>query len=221
MHETLERLRESAILAVIRTEGQSEALKTVEALLEGGVTAVELTFTTPGVEGALAEAAERYGEHACIGAGTVRSREQAEVAAASGARFLVTPHLDETLLAAMLDTGLPALPGTFTVSEVSKAISAGAEAVKLFPASAVGPGYLRALRGPLPELLAVPTGGIDVGNVESWMDAGALALGAGGELCPRSMISSADWDGITERARRFVEAANGARAKDAHGGARR
>jgi 2-dehydro-3-deoxyphosphogluconate aldolase/(4S)-4-hydroxy-2-oxoglutarate aldolase len=177
------------------------------ALLDGGVSAVEITFTTPGAAAALAEVHDRYGERVLLGAGTLREPAQVEQAVRAGARFLVSAHLRPGVLAAMLDSGLPAAPGVFTPSEVAQALDAGAAAVKLFPASTGGPRHLRALRGPFPDLQVIPTGGIDVGDVAPWLAAGAFAVGVGSELAPRALMSEGRWDEIAARARRFMQAA--------------
>jgi 2-dehydro-3-deoxyphosphogluconate aldolase/(4S)-4-hydroxy-2-oxoglutarate aldolase len=142
-----------------------------------------------------------------VGAGTIRDRDQLDAAVAAGADFLVTPHLDPRLLEAMLATGVPVLPGVMTPSEVAAALDAGAQAVKLFPASTVGPRHLRALRGPFPDLPVVPTGGIGAADVRSWLDAGALAIGAGSELCPAAAIRGGDAGALSAAARDYLERA--------------
>jgi 2-dehydro-3-deoxyphosphogluconate aldolase/(4S)-4-hydroxy-2-oxoglutarate aldolase len=126
--------------------------------------------------------------------------------------FMVTAHLRSDVLAAMRASGLPFAPGVFTPSEVGQALDAGAQAVKLFPASTGGPAHLRALRGPFPELHVIPTGGVDASNIHTWFAAGALAVGAGGELVPRTAIQAGDWDEITRRAKQFAGATRSARA---------
>jgi 2-dehydro-3-deoxyphosphogluconate aldolase/(4S)-4-hydroxy-2-oxoglutarate aldolase len=200
----IDRLREARIIAVLRTPDGDSAVRAAEALSAGGVRAIELTFTTPGAADALRRARERLPDDVVVGAGTIRDRAQLEAALDAGAEFLVTPHLDRELLAAMLDSGRLALPGTFTATEVASALAAGAEAVKLFPASAVGPSYLKALRGPFPDVQVVPTGGIGPGDVRPWLDAGAIAVGAGGELCPSALVAAGRWDELSATAERFL-----------------
>ena len=116
----------------------------------------------------------------------------------------MTPHLDGGLLAEMLATGRLVLPGVFTPSEVAAALGAGAEVVKLFPAATGGLAHFKALMSPFPELRVVPTGGIGPADVRPWLDAGAVAVGAGGELCPPALVRAADWDGVRDAARAFV-----------------
>jgi 2-dehydro-3-deoxyphosphogluconate aldolase / (4S)-4-hydroxy-2-oxoglutarate aldolase len=202
----IERLREARVIAVLRTPDGGSAVRTAQALVEGGVRAIELTFTTPGAAEALHRARERLPDDVVVGAGTIRDRTQLDAALAAGAEFLVTPHLDRELLAAMLASGRLALPGTLTPTEVAAALAAGATAVKVFPASAVGPSYLKALRGPFPEVQVVPTGGIGPADVRSWLDAGAVAVGAGGELCPAALVAEGRWDELSAAAERFLAA---------------
>ena len=206
MNETLERLRGATVIAVVRTPDADSAVRAAQALAEGGVRAIELTFTTPGAEDAVRRARAELGDEVLVGAGTIRDRAQLEAALAAGAEFLVTPHLDLMLLAAMVATGRLVLPGTLTPSEVAAALDGGAEAVKLFPASAVGPSYLKALHGPFPGLPVVPTGGIGPGDVQAWLDAGAVAVGAGGDLCPAALVAEGRWDELTATAERYLAA---------------
>ncbi len=206
MNETLERLRAASVLAVLRTPDADSAVRAAEALVAGGVRAIELTFTTPGAADAIRRTRAALGDDVIVGAGTIRDRGQLDAALEAGAEFLVTPHLDAELLPAMLASGRLALPGTLTPTEMAAAIAAGAEAVKLFPASAFGPSYLQALRGPFPDLQVVPTGGIGPGDVAAWLAAGAVAVGAGSELCPSALVAEGRWDELTDTARRYLAA---------------
>jgi 2-dehydro-3-deoxyphosphogluconate aldolase / (4S)-4-hydroxy-2-oxoglutarate aldolase len=176
---TLAALEAARVIAVIRADDPEAAIRTAGELLESGIQAIELTFTTPDVERSLSELA---GRGVLVGAGTITRPEQAAAAAAAGAAFLVSPGSPPALVAAMAATGLLTIAGCLTPTEVAAALDAGAHAIKLFPASAVGPGYLRALRGPFPAVPIIPTGGIGPGDVEEWIAAGALAVGIGGAL---------------------------------------
>jgi 2-dehydro-3-deoxyphosphogluconate aldolase/(4S)-4-hydroxy-2-oxoglutarate aldolase len=206
------RLREAGLIAVIRASRPDEAVRVAGALLAGGIPAVELTFSTPGAAEALAEVRQRYGDEVLIGAGTIREPGQVDAAVHAGAAFLVTAHLRADLLAAMLQTGLPVAPGVFTPSEVAQALDAGAQAVKLFPASTGGPRHLRALMGPFPGLRVIPTGGIGIDDLGTWFAAGALAVGIGSELAPRELVAAGRWDEITRLAESFAAAARAARS---------
>ena len=202
----IERLRAARVIAVLRTPDGDSAVRAAEALAAGGVRAIELTFTTPGAAEAVRLVRELLPRDVVVGAGTIRDRAQLDAALDAGAEFLVTPHLDRELLDAMLAGGRLALPGTLTPTEVAAALAAGAEAVKLFPASVVGPSYVKALRGPFPDVQVVPTGGIGPADVRPWLDAGALAVGAGGELCPARLVAEGRWDELSAAAERFLAA---------------
>jgi 2-dehydro-3-deoxyphosphogluconate aldolase / (4S)-4-hydroxy-2-oxoglutarate aldolase len=197
---TLEQLRAAQAVAVVRARDADEALHIVDALARGGLRAIELTFTTPGVAEAIGEARRRLDADVLLGAGTITAAAQADAAAAAGASFLVSPHLDPPLLDAMLATGLLCVPGVLTPSEVAGALRRGAAVVKLFPASTVGVEHLRALFGPFPGLQVVPTGGITVATARAWLDAGAAAVGLGGELLPKRLRDAGAWDDISDNA---------------------
>jgi 2-dehydro-3-deoxyphosphogluconate aldolase/(4S)-4-hydroxy-2-oxoglutarate aldolase len=205
--DPLQPLRDARVLAVLRVEDAGHTGPAVAALVAGGMRAVELTFSSPGAAEELAAARRAHGTEVLFGAGTLRSVREVQAAVEAGADFLVSPHLSPRLLEAMLASGLPALPGVFTASEVAAALDGGARAVKLFPASIGGIGHLTALRGPFPDLLAVPTGGIREENVAAWLAAGALAVGVGGELCRRDLIERRRFDELAGLAERFSRAA--------------
>ncbi|WP_431278954.1 bifunctional 4-hydroxy-2-oxoglutarate aldolase/2-dehydro-3-deoxy-phosphogluconate aldolase [Leifsonia poae] len=201
-------------LAVVRAPRVDDPGALCAALVAGGIRAVEFTFTTPGVEEivkAAVAAQDAPGNQdasgAIIGVGTVTSVAQAESAIAAGARFLVTPGLHEGVAAVARGAGIPFLLGALSPTEVMRAVEWGSAAVKIFPASLVGPGYLSDLRGPLPDVLFVPSGGLHAGNAGEWMRAGALAVTAGSSVVSATAIEAGDWTGITERARDFVAAA--------------
>ncbi len=205
MHDVRSRLGAARVVAVLRVASADLVEPAMDALVEGGIGAVELTFTTPGVAVELDVARRRHPE-ILLGAGTIRRPEEAAAAAGAGADFLVMPHLDRDLLAACLATGLPAMPGVFTASELAAALDAGAQVVKLFPAGTAGPAHMRALLGPFPGVPIVPTGGIGLEDVVTWLRAGALAVGVGGELCSTDLIGAGRFDELTRRARSFSEA---------------
>ena len=209
--DKLSRVHDAGLIAIVRADSSDEAVHVVGALLDGGVPAVELTFTTPGVDHALREVRKTYGDSVLIGAGTIRTLEQVELAVAAGADFLVSPNLRPEVLSAMLATGLPTVPGVFTPSEIDLALELGAEVVKLFPASIGGPGHLKALRGPFPDLQVIPTGGVNLQTLTAWFSAGAFAVGVGGEICARPLMREGNWLEITRRAKQFADATRTAR----------
>jgi 2-dehydro-3-deoxyphosphogluconate aldolase/(4S)-4-hydroxy-2-oxoglutarate aldolase len=210
--QTLKRIEDLGLLAVVRGESRGAAVEVSEALVEGGVLGIEITFTTPEALRVIHDLNEDYGDRILLGAGTVTTHEQVEQAAEVGATFLVSPGCDPNLLPAMLGTGLLVLPGILTPSEVMLARGLGAGAVKLFPGSSGGPSYLKALRGPFPDVPFVPTGGVSLENIDDWFAAGAFAVGAGGALAPPS-LESRDRDEVVENARRFAEAVRAARER--------
>jgi 2-dehydro-3-deoxyphosphogluconate aldolase / (4S)-4-hydroxy-2-oxoglutarate aldolase len=196
----LQRLQAEQLLAVIRADSPRTAVLAGRALAAGGIRALEIAFTTPDAPDAIAELADD--RELFVGAGTVLSADQAQSALDAGAAFLVSPSLVPSVLEVGRDAGVLALAGALTPTEVIAA-AAQADVVKLFPASLGGPAYLRALLAPLPDLRAVPTGGVDADNAAQWLDAGAFALGAGGDLCPPKLIAAGDFNALTERARRY------------------
>ena len=210
--EVLEGLRAAKVIAVVRADDCQEAIDITEAFVGGGLTAIELTFTTPGVDAAITEVRRRLGSKLLLGAGTITTPEQARAAAQAGADFLVCPHLDERLFSGMLGTGLLAVPGVMTPSEVAAASRTGAIVVKLFPASTVGVGHLKALFGPFPGLQVIPTGGISPATAREWLSAGAVAVGLGGELLPKALREARAWEQISANASQLLA---GIRAKQA------
>jgi 2-dehydro-3-deoxyphosphogluconate aldolase/(4S)-4-hydroxy-2-oxoglutarate aldolase len=210
--ETLARIEAIGLLAVIRGPGKDLTLQMVEALVEGGVTGIEITYTTPNAAEVVAALDERFGENIVLGMGTLTRSAQAQEAQAAGARFLVSPHTEAALATAMVATGLPVMTGAITPTEVVLADSLGADVIKIFPGSLVGPGYLKALRGPFPGLKLMPTGGVSRDNVAEWFAAGAVAVGAGSELCPTAWAKEGRFTDISARAADFAAAVAAARA---------
>jgi 2-dehydro-3-deoxyphosphogluconate aldolase/(4S)-4-hydroxy-2-oxoglutarate aldolase len=178
----------------------------VEALVAGGVTGIEITYSTPDAASVVATLSERYADQILLGVGTIVTEQQALDAAEAGAAFLVCPGTTPGVAAAMTGTGVTCLLGALTPSEVMTALAAGADAVKLFPASLGGPGYLSSLRGPFPDVPFVPTGGVDVDNLGQWRRAGVIAVGAGSDLCAARDLAAGRWPELTAKARAFTRA---------------
>lgn len=208
---TLARIRDAGVLAVLRAPSADAAIAAADALIAGGVRGIEVTYSTPDVPAALAGIRARHGDGVVLGAGTLLDPPQAAEAAAAGAQYLVAPGLDDELVHAMAATGAIVMAGAVTPTEVMRARKLPVDVVKLFPGSIGGPGLLKALRGPFPDLAILPTGGVSTVNVGEWLAAGALAVAAGGELCPASALRDGDWDEVTTRARAFAEAVESAR----------
>lgn len=209
--ETLARIRSAGVLAVLRAPSADAAIAAADALIAGGVRGIEVTYSTPDVPAALAGIRARHGDGVVLGAGTLLDPPQAAEAAAAGAQYLVAPGLDDELVEAMAATGAVVMAGAVTPTEAMRARRLSVDVVKLFPGSLGGPALLKALRGPFPDLSFLPTGGVSAANVGEWLAAGALAVAAGGELCPAAALRDGDWADVTARARSFAGALEAAR----------
>jgi 2-dehydro-3-deoxyphosphogluconate aldolase/(4S)-4-hydroxy-2-oxoglutarate aldolase len=157
--------------------------------------------------------AEKYGDRIVLGMGTLTKPEQVQEAREAGATFVVSPHCRPELAQAMVDSGLVVMVGALTPTEVEEAYRLGSDVVKIFPASLVGPSYLKSLRGPFPYIETMPSGGVNAGNIAEWFDAGAYAVGAGSELCPVAWAKEGRFADITARAREFAAAVRVARGQ--------
>ncbi len=209
--ETLQRIEALGLLAVIRGPQPALTMRMVEALVAGGVRGIEITFSTPDAAAVVRDLDRQFGEEIVLGMGTLLCPEDAAAAQDAGARFIVSPMIDDALAAAMMHTGLPMMIGALTPTEVVRAHRLGSDVVKLFPGSAGGPSYLKALRGPLPHIPLMPTGGVSRDNVGQWFAAGAFALGAGSNLCPKELALAGRFAEIEAIARDYVAAVEAAR----------
>jgi Entner-Doudoroff aldolase len=208
---TREAIGRTGAVVVLRLRDHGRAVEVGHVLTEAGLGVLEVTLDDPAALDALAAMAQALGDDVVVGAGTVRDPALPEQVAAVGGRFCVSPELDVAVVEATLAAGLEPLPGTLTPTEIGNALRAGARMVKLFPAGALGPGYLRALLGPFGDLAVVPTGGIRHDEVAPWLDAGAVAVGLGSDLVsarPRTV----DFEEIGRRARAVVAQVQEARA---------
>jgi len=203
--QQLSRIHSSGIVAVIRAASGERLADVAEALLAGGVEVMEVTFTVPQAHRVLERVAERLGDKILLGAGTVLDSETARIALLAGAEFIVSPtvNLDVIRLCRRYDKLV--LPGAFTPTEVLTAWEAGADVVKIFPSDTVGPQYLKALAGPLPQVRMMPTGGVTLDTAAAFLKAGAFALGVGGSLVDAKSVAAGDYQTIETRARQFVE----------------
>lgn len=211
--DTLKRLGQLGVVAVIRGPSADLTIKMVEALVKGGVLAIEITYTTPNAPQIVGDLRQSFADDIVLGMGTLTAPAQAGEARDAGASFVVSPHMDEALASAMTETGLVVMMGALTPSEIIRSRKSGSDVVKLFPGSAFGPGYLRALRGPYPDLRAMPTGGVDLDNIASWFEAGVFAVGAGSSLCPPQWAERGDFAAITRRAEQFMNLARRTRSR--------
>jgi 2-dehydro-3-deoxyphosphogluconate aldolase/(4S)-4-hydroxy-2-oxoglutarate aldolase len=205
--DTLGRIQQTGILPVVRAASGDEALAVIDAIRAGGIDVIELTMTVPGAIDVIRELARRYGEEVVLGAGTVLDAETARACMLAGARFVVSPALDEATIACCRTYSVPVMPGALTPTEVVRAWRAGAAMVKVFPCSAVGgASYIRALKAPLPQIDLVPTGGVSLDTVADFIRAGSSAVGAGADLVDVKKIRGGDAGAVTEKARQYVQA---------------
>lgn len=206
-----EKIAESGLVAIVRLDDLSAAVKVTEALLRGGVRSVEFTFTNPTAGRVIEEVRGALGERASIGAGSVLDPETARTAILAGAEFVVTPVVNTAVIELCNRYAVPTVIGAYTPTEMLTAWQAGASYVKVFPASVGGPHYLKDVRGPLPQLKLIPTGGVDLDNAAEFIRAGAAAIAVGSNLVDAKTVGAGRWEVLEERARAFAEAVQGAR----------
>ncbi len=200
------------VVAVIRVASAQEAVEVCGAIAKGGVKPIEITMTVPGAIDAIKELKGAMGDNVLLGAGTVLDPETARAVILAGGEFVVCPTLNLEVIEVCRRYSKIVIPGAFTPTEILTAWEAGADIVKVFPATVGGPGYLRDIRGPLPQIRLIPTGGVNVDNTPDFIRAGAVAVAAGSSLVDRKAVSQKKYDIITENAKRFVEAVKLARA---------
>jgi 2-dehydro-3-deoxyphosphogluconate aldolase / (4S)-4-hydroxy-2-oxoglutarate aldolase len=200
-------LAATRIVAILRADNADRAEAVVDVLVEAGVRSLELTLTTRGALEVVERLAARVPSDVEVGVGTVLTAQEVERSVDAGATFVVSPSVDREVIAAALRRGVASYPGAFTPTEIVEAWRAGASAVKLFPAGSLGPGYLKAVRGPLPDIPVVPTGGVGTDDIGPWLAAGALAVGMGGPLIGDALSADGDLRALAERATAAVAAA--------------
>lgn len=208
----LEKVKALGLLAVIRGPSADLTVQMVEALVKGGVTGIEITYSTPNAEEVVKALSSMFGDSILLGMGTLTRPEQAVSAKAAGAHFLVSPICEHELVKAMVGSGLLTMAGALTPTEVFQAYSLGVDVVKVFPGSLGGPAYIKALKGPFPYIPMMPTGGVSAGNAKEWFAAGVVAVGAGSELCPPALAKEGKFAEISQNAAEFVKIIQSARA---------
>lgn len=209
--QTIERMLHPGVVAVIRADGSEQLMNVAHALLAGGVTAMEITMTTPNALQVIADVKREMGERVLMGVGTVLDAQTARMALLAGAQFVVTPVMRPEIIAVCNRYSVPIVCGAYTPTEALAAHEAGADFIKIFPADGLGPDYIKAIRAPLPQLQIIPTGGVDVHTAGDFIRAGCVAVAAGGSLVSKSVLASRDWDALGETARAFVRAVAEAR----------
>lgn len=203
----VEQFRKIKASAILRTDNQEKAALAMEAAIRGGFTVVEFTLTIPGAYELVEEFSKREG--LIVGTGTVMDAKQAQLSVEAGARFLVSPVVDEDVIFAANELGVASMPGTHTPTEMLRAHRAGAQMCKLFPSPSGGPDWVRSVLGPMPYLNIVPTNGVDEHNAADWIKAGSFAVGFVAPLFVASDIAEQRWDAIEQRARRCIAAVQG------------
>ena len=205
-------LERSGVVAVIRMKDPDKVQAVVDAIAEGGVRAIEVTMTVPNALALIAALAPRMPKGFTFGAGTVLDAETAAKVIDAGAQFIVSPVFRRSLITACHERGVPVTPGCFTPTEILDAWEAGADIVKVFPATVLGPGYIKDVRAPLPQVKLMPTGGVTVENAGEWIKAGAVAVGVGSALLDTKAIDAGDYAALRARAERIVANVRSARA---------
>ncbi len=210
--KVITKITDVGVVAVVRAESSDKAIRIADACIEGGIPAIELTFTVPRAHKVIEDLAAKYSNGEIIlGAGTVMDSETARIALLSGAEYIVSPYFDLETVKTCNRYRVPVMPGAMTIKEVVSAMEAGADIVKIFPGDLFGPKIIKDIKGPIPYAKMMPTGGVDVDNVDQWIKAGAVAVGAGSSLTAGA--KTGDYKAVADTAKRFVEAVKAARAK--------
>jgi 2-dehydro-3-deoxyphosphogluconate aldolase/(4S)-4-hydroxy-2-oxoglutarate aldolase len=208
--DRLDRITEGGVIAILRGVGRDDAVAVADAVVDAGVTALEVTADTPDAMSSIEAIAERT-DDAVVGAGTVLDAETARAAQLAGAEFLVTPTVNRDVIRTANRYGTPVVVGAYTPTEAIEAYEAGADAVKVFPAKTGGPDHVAAVGGPLPQVPLVPTGGVGADNAGEYVDAGAVAVGVGSSIVDGEAVAAGDFDAIRANARAVIEAIAAAR----------
>ena len=208
--DRLDRIRDGGVIAILRGVQRDDAVAVADAVVDAGVTALEVTADTPNAMSSIEAIADRV-DDAIVGAGTVLDAETARAAQLAGAEFLVTPTVNRDVIRTANRYGTPIAVGAYTPTEALDAFEAGADLVKVFPAKTGGPAHVAAIGGPLPQVPLVPTGGVGAGNAGDYVDAGAVAVGVGSSIVDDEAIADGDFDAIRANARAVIEAVSAAR----------
>lgn len=201
-------IRETGVIAIMRTKSSEQLLRAADAIREGGVRAIEVTMTTPGALSVIEQATSRYqntDQDVVFGAGTVLDAESARACILAGAQFIVSPSFNPALVELCRRYSVPVMPGAYTPTEIVTAWECGADMVKVFPASFGGPALIKVLKAPLPQIELVPVGGVNLDTAADFIRAGAAAVGVGSALINQKLLDAEDFATLTERARRLVE----------------
>ena len=209
--EKLHLIRKTGLIAIIRAQSSDQLIVAADTIREGGIKVLEVTMTTPGALRVIETATDRFGEDVLFGAGTVLDAPTARAAILAGAGFVVAPTLNVEVISVCQRYSIPVVPGCYTPTEMLNAWEAGASMIKLFPADVGGPGLIKSILAPLPQLEIIPVGGVNLESVAGFIRGGAVALGVGGSLINQELLDSGDMDQLQRRAAAFVERVRKAR----------
>lgn len=198
-YEVLQRIEKVGVVAVVRAENSEKAKKIALACMDGGIDSIEITFTVPGAQKVIEDLTKEFGDSLLVGAGTVLDSETARIAILAGAKYIVSPGFDLETAKLCNRYQISYMPGCMTITEMITAMEAGADVIKVFPGSAFGPDFIKAVKGPLPQAVLMPTGGVSIDNVDKWIKNGCIAVGVGGNLTKGSS------EDMTKAAKEFVE----------------
>lgn len=203
-NDVLKKITDCGVVAVVRAENIEKAMRIADACAKGGIAAIEITFTIPGAVDVIKALADVYSNgEILIGAGTVLDPETARAAILAGAQYIVSPCLNVEVVKLCNRYQVPCMPGAMTIKEVVEGMEAGADVIKIFPGEMFGPGFIKAIKGPLPQAPLMPTGGVSLENVDEWIKAGCVAVGVGGNLTAGA--AKGDYESITEIGKQFVQ----------------
>lgn len=201
-YEILNEMKSGCLVAVVRGESKEDAVEISKQAFLGGIRSLEVTFSTPGAEEAIAELVKTGDPNMIVGAGTVLDAQTARIAIMKGARFIVSPHFSSDIATTCNRYAIPYLPGCGSVTEIMQALECGVDVVKIFPGSLMGPGFIKDVKGPIPHVEIMPSGGVNIDNIDQWLNNGAFAVGIGSALTKG--VANGDYSSVQEVARQFA-----------------
>lgn len=203
-YKILNQLHENYLVAVVRGNDEDETKKIVDEIIKGGFKNIEITFTVPNAEEVINQVHKQYGDDIVLGAGTVLDAATAQIAINKGAQYIVSPHLDTNISKLCNVYSIPYLPGCSSATEIIEALRYGSDLIKLFPGGQLGAGFIKDIKGPVPNVELMPSGGVNLDNVSDWIEKGSFAVGIGGDLMKE--FTGNNYEVISEKAQKYVEA---------------
>lgn len=203
-YKILNQLHENYLVAVVRGNDEDETKKIVDEIIKGGFKNIEITFTVPNAEEVINQLHKQYGDDIVLGAGTVLDAATAQIAINKGAQYIVSPHLDTNISKLCNVYSIPYLPGCSSATEIIEALRYGSDLIKLFPGGQLGAGFIKDIKGPVPNVELMPSGGVNLNNVSDWIEKGSFAVGIGGDLTKE--FTGNNYEVISEKAQKYVEA---------------